>query len=197
MRVRATALRQRRTAIPLGDGQFSNGYDATFTVPGKKTNFTVMQNIQSKLQSYSPSGQFDEKSYEFTEAFRKGKGQVIDTFAVPVEWRRNQCGTFDIFAEAWAVPNFTWKGSGFKKGKPGVNPWGNAYGSERLREPGKVCTRKRHVRISWDNVNTKRTDQQLRAGEDLKLGEQSIKSSSECSEPFLSADDDDSDLFCL
>ena len=162
-----------------------HGIAADFVVKNRpKGEYTIVQNISVAMHVTSSSGKPDKYVRNYSELWHVPKKErykpQTDTFAIPLVWRVDHKGYYQIEATAYLVKK---KPTGYELGKVGDKPWGTTPGTWTLFKPdaGKILGEvRRVVRIEWDNTTSstskrkgkrkrKRKKKNLAQGEDLTV----------------------------
>ena len=144
-----------------------HGWKVDFSIENASKNTIIYQNVYVNIKTSDG----DKKKYSFTEAWEyTNKRKVMDSFLVPIEWRKNVGGQMKVSAIAWALEGPL--DPSLKKSKDGADYWGNLYGSFDLKRPNSKTT-KRKVVITWDNKG-KTARSNFTKGKDLTLEKSTV-----------------------
>ena len=167
-----------------------HGIAADFVVKNRpKGEYTIVQNISVDMQVTSSSGKPDKYIRKYSELWHVPKKdrytKQTDTFAVPLVWREDHKGYYQVEAIAYLVKK---RPTGYKVGDVGGDvgverderdePWGTTPGTWTIFKPdaSKILGEVRRViRMEWDNTTSskrkrkKRKKNNLAQGEDLKV----------------------------
>ena len=162
-----------------------HGIACDFVITKRPTGpYTIVQNLSVEMRVVNSAGKPDEYIKSYSEQWHVPKkdryNPQTDTFAIPLDWRVDHKGYYQIEATAYLVKK---KPTGYELGKVGDKPWGTTPGTWTLFKPdadkilGEV---RRVVRIEWDNTTSstgkrkgkrkrKRKNKNLAKGEDLTV----------------------------
>ena len=154
-----------------------NGYVTEFKIvpaPNKHANFVIYQNVSLRLETTEKNGNPVIQNKSFCEAWQyhhRNKNQ--DSFIVPKVKRKKTCGVFFVETEAW-IEDGTVK----EMFKVNGHEWAGTQPSvpELLEVPLGAHVLHRTMKISWDNTNTSKGNEnkQMTNGKDLKIRDISV-----------------------
>ena len=151
-----------------------DGYAVFFKVAGTQKPYTIYQTINRVIEWTTGEEGTQSSRATFTEAWKSGRGDVLDKFILPRYYRQSDTGYMDVVAIGWVAPGRRdLRAQGFAPSEDGSEPWGAAMGQHgHMQPPPGTQVLRRWFRVSWTDgyvEDSKDTGSHFYRGRDLVL----------------------------